>query len=93
MAFTAGFKRDSKGLGQVLKMNGVKRAVHIVAERTMNNALGVWPDADMVVDDYVTDRAASSVTIREHNAHLREVKEGVLSRAAARAGLEVTERR
>ncbi len=88
-----GFKRDTKGLGQILKSNGVARAVHILAERTMNNAQGTWPDADMVVDDYVTDRVASSVTIREADARLREVKEGILSRAAARAGLEVTERR
>jgi hypothetical protein len=49
-------------------------------------------DVDVVVDSYRTDRTAASVTIRDPRGRLWQVRDGVLTRAAAGVGLEVTAR-
>ncbi len=85
------YKRDSKGLGEVLKSAEVAAAIHLLAETTARNAANLHPDAEeVVVDDYTTDRAASSVTVRDVRAKGWQVKDGFLTKAAAAAGLEVT---
>ncbi len=94
MALT--FKRDSKGLGEVLKSAGVKKVIHSIALETERHIQGQVADAETVVDDYVTDRAASSVTLKRGDdkpGKRLEVESGVLSKAAAQAGLQVTLRR
>ena len=83
------YKRDSKGLEQILNSAQVAQAVHGLAESVAGN---IDPNLDTVVDDYTTDRAASSVTVREADAKLRQIRDGLLTRAAAAAGLEVKER-
>lgn len=85
----ANFRRSSKGLREVLKMPGTAKAVHDAAASIAGN---IDPGRDAVVDDYTTDRAASSVTVREPDAKLRQIKDGELTRAAAAAGFEVRER-
>jgi hypothetical protein len=79
----------SGGLGEVLKSN-MRGPVSSAASGVAGNVnLGSVTDARVVVDDYTTDRAASSVTIA-HPAGLRlQAKYGSLTRAAASAGLEV----
>lgn len=86
----ARFKRDSKGFEQVLKSPPVARAVHDLAEAIAAD-VSTQVDAEngVVVDDYQTDRAASAVTIRDAAGRLWEVRDGVLTKAAARQGLEV----
>ncbi len=83
------YKRDSKGLDQILNSAQVAQAVHGLAASVAGN---IDPSLDVVVDDYTTDRAASSVTVREADAKLRQIRDGELTRAAAAAGLEVRER-
>ncbi len=83
------YKRDSRGLQQILNSPQVAAAVHNLAQTVANN---IDPSLDVVVDDYTTDRAASSVTVREADAKLRQIRDGLLTRAAAAAGLEVRER-
>jgi len=84
---------DRRGIAEIAKSPEVAREVHARAEQIANSARGSHPDADIVVDDYVTDRAASSVTIRDARGALWQAQDGVLTRAAAGAGLEVKERR
>lgn len=84
---------DSPGIASVLKSDGVRAAVHALADRIASTVRQQKSGADVVVDDYTTDRAASSVTIRDSRGRIWQVRDGVLTRAAAGAGLEVTERR
>lgn len=91
----ADIRLDHAGLAQVLKMPGVAQLTHEVAEAvagvTSEVVASVYgEDGDVVVDDYVTDRAASSVTVRHPQAKLWQVRDGLLTRSAAAIGLEVT---
>lgn len=88
----ADFQLDSDGIKALLNSDEFAAAIHDLAERVAANVRGARPEADVVVDDYVTDRRASSVTIREAYARRLQVRDGVLTRAAAAEGLEVTER-
>lgn len=83
------FKPNRAGYLAVLKSAEAKRACHAEAVAIARSVEQQKPDADVVVDDYVTDRAASSVTIREPQARVWAVRDGVWTRAASAAGLEV----
>lgn len=82
-------KRDSAGIASILKGGEFASMVRDAAERIAANARG-QTGADVVVDSYTTDRAAASVTIRDPRGVLLQVRDGVLTRAAAAAGLEVS---
>jgi hypothetical protein len=82
----ATYKPDRRGTAQLLKDPELAKLVHRNAEKIADN---LDPDLDIVVDDYTTDRVASSVTIREPQALLLQARDGTLTRAAAAAGLEV----
>lgn len=84
-------KLDSKGIAQLLKSAEVAAAVRDIAEQVAGSVRSTV-DADVVVDSYQTDRAAASVTIRDARGRTWQVRDGVLTRAAAANGLEVTER-
>lgn len=88
---TITYRPDRAGTAQIL-LSTYRGAVHGAAERVAGAVRSSWPDADVVVDDYVTDRSASSVTIREPDARLRVVRDGLLIRDAAAVGLEVRSR-
>lgn len=86
-------KLDRQGIREVLKSPEVRRVIHDITEQIADEVrASLDPDVDVVVDDYTTDRAASSVTIRDAAGKLWQVRDGVLTRAAAGQGLEVTER-
>lgn len=80
---------DHAGIAELLKSGPFRDAVHDVASTVADSVRQSHPDADVVVDDYTTDRAASSVTIRDPRAAAWQAQDGVLTRAAAAAGLEV----
>ena len=93
----ADLKLDHAGLAAVLKLPGVAQMTHDVAEEiatitteVIANVYG--EDGDVVVDDYVTDRAASSVTVRHPLAKLWQVRDGLLTRTPATVGVEVVSR-
>lgn len=88
---TVTYRPDRGGTGEVLRST-YRAAVHQAAQRIASSVRGSWPGADVVVDDYTTDRSASSVTIREPDARMRVVRDGLLIRDAAAAGLEVRSR-
>ncbi len=83
---------DRKGLAALLKSSGVRQAVHATAARIAADVESQKVDADVVVDDYTTDRSASSVTIRDARGRIWQARDGVLTRAAVREGLAVTQR-
>lgn len=84
-------KLDHDGIAEKLKSPEVQEAVHELAQLIADQVAGeVEAEDGVVVDDYVTDRAASSVTIRDASGKLWEVRDGVLTRAAAAVGFEVT---
>lgn len=80
---------DSKGIAEFLKSAELAHVIHDIAEQVAGNAQAVT-DAEVGVDDYVTDRAASSVTILDPRGMEFQARDGLLTRAAAAAGLEVT---
>lgn len=84
---------DHKGIDEILKSEGVKAAVHDLAEKIASEVRATDDSLDVVVDDYTTDRAAASVTIRDQRGRLLQVRDGILTRAASAVGLEVKERR
>lgn len=86
------FKRNSAALAQILKSSDVQAMCHDVAEAIARDVRSQKPDAEVVVDDYTTDRAASSVTIKDVRGILWQVRDGVLTRAASATGAEVTAR-
>lgn len=83
---------DHKGIAEVLKSEGARAAVHGLAEKIADEVRAADDSLDVVVDDYTTDRAAASVTIRDQRGRLLQVRDGILTRAASAAGLEVRER-
>lgn len=82
-------KLDTAGVGEVLKSGEMAAVITGLAQSVAANVAR----GDVVVDSYVTDRAAASVTIREPQAMLWQARDGILTKAASAAGLEVTERR
>lgn len=85
------FRLDHQGIAQVLKSHGFAAAVKERAE-AIAREVRARTDAEVVVDEYTTDRAAASVTIRDMRGRLLEVRDGILTRAAAATGLEVRRR-
>ena len=73
------FELDHDGAAEVLK-EIAKNHVHHVA-RQVGEAAG----DDAIVDFYTTDRAAAAISVPAE----QQAKDGVLTRAAAEAGLEV----
>lgn len=83
------FVRNSPGIAQILRTTefGQTAAAQRIAAR-----VAAETGADVVVDSYVTDRRAASVTVRDVRARGWQARDGILTRAAAAAGLEVTGR-
>lgn len=86
-------KLDHAGWAQVLKSQEVAGAVGGFADKVASTVRESVPaGTDVVVDRYTTDRAAASVTIRDAMGKLWQVRDGVLTRAAAANGAEVKAR-
>ena len=86
----AAFRLDRKGVSQILRercgeaINSLANAMAADIEQ----AHGV----DVAVSEYTTDRGAASVTIVDPRGKRLQASDGALTRAAAKYGLEVTER-
>jgi hypothetical protein len=88
---------DHRGLGSVLKSGEMAEVVEGVADRVADNVAsqGLTTEAGATVTaevtGYTTDRAAAAVTIDGPWGLPMQARHGVLTKAAAAAGLEVTE--
>lgn len=81
---------DEANIGKLLRSQGFSAAVHGLAERVAASTRKSVPaGVEVVVDDYTTDRAASSVTIKHATGRALQARDGVLTKAAAANGLEV----
>lgn len=85
------YKPDRQGTGQILRET-YRPAVNDAAKRIAANVRAERPGTTVVVNTYTTDRSAASVTITEPEGRLLQVRDGILTRAAAAAGLEVRAR-
>ena len=92
------FKRDPAGLQQVLNSDGTLAALKSFAEPMATAVRSEHPDAEVVVDSYkasakgrFTERHAVSVAVKDVRARTWQVRDGLLTRAAAAQGLEVSE--
>lgn len=84
------FRLDRAGIREVLNSSEVRHVVSDYAEKVGARVRGSLPsDADVVVDHYTTDRAASVVVIRDVRGMSWQARDGVLTRAAGAEGLEV----
>lgn len=81
---------DHAGIAEFLKSDELGVAVAQLAQEIADNVDA--QGAPVVVDTYVTDRQAASVTIADASGALLQAQDGVLTRAAAAAGLEVRAR-
>lgn len=89
------FTRDQKGLQEYLNSPGVLAALHTFAD-PMADSIRTAKGADVVVDEYTarakgrfTARHAVSVAIRDPRARTWQVRDGILTKAAASQGLTV----
>lgn len=88
---TARFTRDSEGITEILKSAEVTAMVNDAADKIAANVQQrAGSNAIVDVNHYTTDRAAASVLLLGGDARARQAKEGILTGAAADAGLEVT---
>lgn len=83
---------DEAELGRVLRSAEVSAAVLEVAGQVAANARAGIRSGQVYVRPYVTDRAAAAVTVAHPRALAWQARDGVLTRAAAAAGLEVRSR-
>ncbi len=93
MAKLPGFKLDRRGVSQLLK-GQLGQAATEAANRLADQVRADHPDlaADVDVEAYTTDRGAASVMVKDSRARELQVREGLLTKAAAKVGLEVKER-
>lgn len=89
----ARIRLDHPGMAEMLRSGEVADAVSGLAESVAGHARAdaaiTRHGADVVVADYTTDRAATSVTIAHAAGIGIEAKHGPLTRAAGAAGLQV----
>lgn len=92
----AKLRLDHPGIAAILKSAEVAGVVDGAAASVGSAASGhvtaQGVTIPVVVDSYVTDRAAAGVTLRHPAGLAVEAKHGVLAGAAAATGLEVTRR-
>lgn len=79
---------DHRGLAAVLKSAEMRDLVDPVAHR-LAAKVAATSGMEVVVDSYVTDRAAAAVVVLDRGAASAQAKHGILTRAATSEGLEV----
>lgn len=82
---------DHDGIAEMLKSAEWAALMKDTANEVAGNVRSET-DAEVKVDAYTTDRAAASVTILDPRGAELQARDGILTRAAAAAGLEVTEK-
>lgn len=84
------FRLDAAGVREVLKSDEVRDLVDGYADDIATRILAQVPAGVSVeVAAYTTDRGAASVTVTDVRAMAWQARDGLLTRAAGAAGLEV----
>lgn len=91
MAKTPSFRLDRKGVSQLLKTtlgSVANEAAEALGAQIRADHPEIDPE-DVNVQRYTTDRGAASVMVRDSRARELQVREGLMTKAAAKVGLEV----
>lgn len=81
---------DSAGIRQLLRGDDVRLLIDAAAEDILARVKDALPPGTPVVlNRYQTDRGAAAITIADLRGMAWQARDGVLTRAAAQAGLEV----
>lgn len=84
------FRLDRAGVRQALQQEGIRNEVDRVAARIAASVRARVPAGVRVeVTSYTTDRAAAAVTVLDVRGAGWQARDGLLTRAAGAAGLEV----
>lgn len=89
---------DHKGMKEMLKSDPVTRVIYAATQEVVANAesnmSSAVPDLDFEVNalNFITDRTSYVIQVKHPRAIHFEGKYGILTRAAASAGLEVKEK-
>lgn len=84
------FRLDPAGVRDILRGEGVRAMVDGVATEIATRVRGRVPAGVPVqVRPYTTDRGAASVTVQDVRAMAWQARDGLLTRAAGAAGIEV----
>lgn len=84
------FELDSAGVRELLKGQAVRDLVDGYAQQVADNVKPlVRPGVPIEVRKYTTDRGAATVVVADVRGMAWQARDGILTRAAAQAGLEV----
>jgi hypothetical protein len=84
------FRLDRSGIRELLRSDPVREVVDAKAEEIAAAVRTQVPgDVEVRVDSYTTDRAAAAVVVADVRGMAWQARDGVLTRAAGSAGLEV----
>ncbi|MCR8574676.1 hypothetical protein ACIPXV_02780 [Streptomyces libani] len=83
------FRLDSRGVREVLQSQEVRTVVDGLAASIADHVRGSAGGATVVVRSYTTDRGAATVEVQDVRAMSWQARDGILTRAAGRVGLEV----
>lgn len=81
---------DHGGVAEILTSDDVRGLIDAAADTVLASVVAALPSNTHVIQtSYTTDRAAASVSIRDIRGRIWQARDGVLTRAATAAGLEV----
>jgi hypothetical protein len=84
------FRLDSAGVREVLRGQEVRDLIDGKAQEVADNVEALVPGGTPIeVRKYTTDRGAASVVVADVRAMAWQARDGILTRAAGFAGLEV----
>jgi hypothetical protein len=84
------FRLDRAGIREILRSDPVREVIDAKAEEIATAVRTQIPGGvEVRVDSYTTDRAAAAVVIADVRGMAWQARDGVLTRAAGSAGLEV----
>jgi hypothetical protein len=84
------FRLDSQGVRKVLRSPEVRQMVDGVAVDVMSRVRAKVPQGvPVTVRTYTTDRGAASITVADIRAMSWQARDGILTRSAGEAGIEV----
>jgi hypothetical protein len=84
------FRLDTAGVREILRGQEMRQLIDGYAEEVAANVRVLVPDGTPVeVRSYTTDRGAATVVVADTRAMGWQARDGILTRAAAFAGLEV----
>ena len=84
------FRIDAAGVREILRGEEVRNLIDGKAQEVADNVKALVPAGTQIeVRKYTTDRGAASVVVADLQAMAWQARDGILTRAAASAGLEI----